>query len=69
MDHQSQPHGDNRKKSTGHKLHRDWRLWVAVVLMLLGMVIYLLTLDERVVPAGSVPGPGTPAGSNASAQP
>lgn len=39
------PHGRH-----GRKLHKDWRLWVAVVLMLLCMLIYILTLDESVGP-------------------
>ena len=39
------------------KLHRDWRIWVAVILMLAAMAAYLLTQDERIAP-------GTPAVGN-----
>jgi hypothetical protein len=34
------------------KLHRDWRIWLGVILMLAAMAIYLLTMDEAVVPGG-----------------
>jgi hypothetical protein len=33
------------------KLHQDWRFIVAVVLMLISMIVYVMTLDEAVVPA------------------
>jgi len=31
--------------------HKDWRLWVIVV-MLVAMGVYLLTLDESILPGG-----------------
>lgn len=34
-------------KSEGRKLHKDWRLWVMVVLMLAAILIYVATLDLR----------------------
>ena len=34
--------------------HRDWRVYVGVVLMLIAMFVYLATLDEAVVPGGPV---------------
>jgi len=34
------------------RAHRDWRLWVAVGLMLIGMIVYLMTMDEAVPPGG-----------------
>jgi hypothetical protein len=34
-------------KPHGRKLHRDWRLWAMVLLMLAAMAVYLLTLDLR----------------------
>jgi len=48
------PHSKHKDHSHRHaehggrprKYHKDWRLWLAVVLMLLGMVIYVVTLDE-----------------------
>jgi hypothetical protein len=35
------------------KLHQDWRFIVAVVLMFVAMIVYVLTLDEAVVPVPS----------------
>ncbi len=29
------------------KWHRDWRIWAMVILMLIGMAVYVLTLDLR----------------------
>lgn len=42
---QAQP--EHHHASHGRKLHKDWRLWLMVGLMLVGMAIYLLTLDLR----------------------
>ena len=44
--HTGHSHDHPRKRS----FHKDWRLWVVVVLMLLGMVVYILTLDESMRP-------------------
>lgn len=33
-------------------LHKDWRAWTVVVLMLAAMAIYVLTLDESIGPEG-----------------
>jgi len=30
-------------------LHKDWRMWVAVALMLAAIVIYVLTLDDSLL--------------------
>ncbi len=35
---------------SGRKLHKDWRVWLVVGLMVAAMVIYVLTLDDSVVP-------------------
>ena len=35
-------HGKQRDRA----LHRDWRVSVAAIVMLLAMLIYVLTLDE-----------------------
>lgn len=48
------------------KLHRDWRVWLCVILMLAAMVIYVLTMGERVVPGA--PAAGNPPATNAPAQ-
>jgi hypothetical protein len=42
------------------RAHRDWRVWIGVVLMLICMVIYLMTGDLRWRP-GRQPQPPVPA--------
>lgn len=48
--------GSNRKR-----LHKDWRVWVAVILMLAAMIIYVLTLDDSLLAfgIGSSPSPAS----------
>ena len=60
-DHTKHPHHshDHQKHSDqgayrGKGIHRDWRLWTAVVLMLGAMAIYVATMDEALVPGGGV---------------
>jgi hypothetical protein len=43
---EAHPHGEHHKPQ-GRKLHKDWRLWAMVILMLAAIAIYLLTLDLR----------------------
>ncbi len=38
-------------------LHRDWRTWIGVVLMLLAALIYVLTLDDALEPGSTPPPP------------
>ena len=40
------------------RLHQDWRFIAAVVLMLIAIVVYVLTQDDRMVPG---PAPANPA--------
>jgi hypothetical protein len=55
-EHEHQHHGHDhdhghqhqRGKSTG--LHKDWRAWLVVGLMLAAMLIYVFTMDESVEP-------------------
>jgi len=49
---------DHETKYTRKKLHQDWRFIVAVVLMLIAIVAYVMTLDDRMVPG---PAPASPA--------
>jgi len=53
-DHQH-PHGEstNRHRPTGQGLHKDWRAWLVVLLMLAAMAVYLLTIDESLRPGVS----------------
>jgi len=41
----------NEGESSGRKFHKDWRLWLVVGMMLAAMTIYVLTLDDSVVPS------------------
>jgi hypothetical protein len=38
---------------TRRGLHKDWRTWVAVAVLLLAAVAYVLNLDRVIVPSGS----------------
>ena len=50
------PHGSARKG-----LHRNWRFWVAVGLMLAAMFAYVISDDESLQPGGGPPGEPMPA--------
>jgi len=67
MSNQSHPHRAGHGKSHERKLHRDWRVWLGVILMLTAMAIYLLTMDEAIVPGGR--SNGNPSATNAPAVP
>jgi hypothetical protein len=47
--HNPHPHGDPNGGSVHRpywtRAHRDWRVWVGVVLMLAAMTVYLMTND------------------------
>ena len=52
--HGPELHGHGRKgegESSDRKFHKDWRVWLAVVIMLAAAIIYVLTLDDSIVPA------------------
>lgn len=55
----SKHHGATHGHSPKSAVHKDWRLWTAVVLALIAMATYLATLDESILPDGSV-GPEVP---------
>jgi hypothetical protein len=48
--HANHPHHQQGKKKPG--LHKDWRTWTVVILMLVAMAAYILTDDEALVPGG-----------------
>jgi hypothetical protein len=50
--HQDQPDPANRRH-----LHKDWRIWVGVLLMLIAIGTYLITMDESLPPEGAVKAP------------
>jgi hypothetical protein len=39
----------SHKHLNDRKLHKDWRAWLALILMLAAIVIYVLTLDDSMV--------------------
>jgi hypothetical protein len=45
-------HGQQHKDADRTALHKDWRTWTVVILMLIAMAIYVLTMDESAVPGG-----------------
>jgi hypothetical protein len=34
----------------GRKLHKDWRVWLALLLMLAAILMYVLSLDDSIIP-------------------
>lgn len=48
--HQHDHEHEGEKKKM--RLHKDWRAWVVVLLMLGGMVMYIASLDESEGPGG-----------------
>jgi|GEM_PF-2362035 len=52
--HDHSEHGQHPKT---RPLHRDWRCWVTAVLMLIAISMYVLSLDEAVVPGPWLAGP------------
>jgi len=58
-------HGSSEQHGHGQRrrpLHHDWRLWVAVLLMLLAMFAYVASDNEALAPGGDKqPVPAAPA--------
>lgn len=50
MPHHSDQHHHPHHAQGPWKPHKDWRVWVGVVLMLAAMVAYVLTNNESVQP-------------------
>jgi hypothetical protein len=54
QDHAKHQHAvhthEHATKPAGGGLHKDWRTWVVVGLMLAGMAVYILSMDEEIVP-------------------
>lgn len=47
-DHGHSDHHDEGPK--GYRPHHDWKVWVAVIWMLIGMAFYVLSGDEQLGP-------------------
>ena len=56
--HHAADHGAGRSSSRG--LHKDWRAWAVVLVMLAGMAAYVLSFDEEDQPGGAT-APAVPA--------
>lgn len=56
--HESKAISHHKMDWTG--LHKDWRTWLVIGLMLAAIGTYVLTLDESIQPGGAVQG-GIPA--------
>lgn len=59
--HEHNHHGNHDHHPKRKGLHRDWRAWLVVGLMLAAMAMYLLSGDESFQPGQAEPGPRTPA--------
>jgi len=40
----------HKDKKNSSALHRSWKVWFAVLVMLAAVLMYVLTLDDSVVP-------------------
>jgi Ca2+/H+ antiporter len=47
--HRQERRGDG--ESSSKKLHKDWRVWLVVGIMLAAIIMYVLTLDDSIVPS------------------
>ncbi len=54
MTHHHPQSGHEHQHVPKQGIHRDWRLWVAVLLMLGAMLAYVTSDDEAFQPAGPV---------------
>jgi len=50
VSHQSS-HSNHKQSKKKKGMHKDWRTWTIVILMLAGMAAYILTDNEVIVPA------------------
>ena len=53
--HPGSPHGGD---PYWKRAHRDWRFWVAVMLMLLAMTFFVMTDNLALLPGRRAPSPG-----------
>ncbi len=51
--HKDKHRGGNVRRPTDKKgIHKDWRTWAVLVLMLIAMMAYVLSMDESIGPSG-----------------
>ncbi len=58
--HESKAGEHSRPKIDLSGLHKDWRTWLVIALMLAAIGTYVLTLDDSIQPGGAAQG-GLPA--------
>lgn len=51
-DHAQHNHPHEPKGPWWKQPHRDWRVWVGIVLMIAAMAAYVLSIDESLRPGG-----------------
>lgn len=70
MTQHKHPVGDHGHHNPGHErrgglhsrgLHKDWRAWMVVLIMIAAMVVYVLSMDESEGPGANPTGLETPA--------
>jgi hypothetical protein len=54
MNQHTHSHSEHHSKRRGP--HKDWRLWVVVVLALAAMLMYVFSDDEALQPGETTPG-------------
>jgi hypothetical protein len=59
--HHNEPAGHHARQPWHRNLHKDWRSWVVVGLMLAAMAAYIMSLDEEIKPGGKANGQRVPA--------
>ncbi|HEY7322075.1 MAG TPA: hypothetical protein VIE89_31295 [Candidatus Binatia bacterium] len=40
----------SHKPANRRKLHKDWRVWLVLLLMLAAVSMYVLSLDDSIIP-------------------
>ena len=60
MTHHHSDSGHEHPHAPKRGLHRDWRVWVAVLLMLAGMVVYVFLGGNTLEPLGPAGGDVAP---------
>jgi hypothetical protein len=50
--HEQKVHHENHGAQKKGGLHKDWRAWTAVILMLVGMAVYVISDDLSFWPGG-----------------
>jgi hypothetical protein len=60
QDHETKKQKHSHPQGPRRRLHKDWRMWAVIGLMLAAMGIYVLTLDDAIQPGSAAPG-GNPA--------